>query len=86
MPTPDINTLITKVGFRYDDQQHLYIGDGHTTYVYNLYYDYFTISDRDLYMREKPDSISIVESAPIRRSMTADVEDSGFDRTVHRRD
>jgi len=85
LPTPSTSALITRVEFRYDDQQHLYIGDGHTTYVYDLYYDYFMISGRRIYMREDPTTITLVEAEPTRRELTAGKDQSSFDRTQGRR-
>ena len=84
LTTPSLGTLITRVEFRYDDQQHIYIGDGLDTYVYTLHYDYFMINDRSLILREDPSSISIIEAEPYRREMTNAQDASRMDRTVRR--
>lgn len=45
---PGISAKITRAEIRYSDQQHLYVGNGQSEWVYRLYYDYFMV-DPDLH-------------------------------------
>jgi hypothetical protein len=81
LPTPSLGTLVTRLEFRYDDQQHIYVGDGLTTHVYTLHYDYFMIRNRFLLLREDPASIAIIEAEPRRRKLTTAQDASKMDRT-----
>jgi len=60
----DIPNTAVMCEFRNEDQQHIYINDGSTTYVVRLYYDLFTVDggSRLLYMREKHANIGVVWS------------------------
>lgn len=84
IPEPSLATLITRVEIRYEDQQHLYIGDGHLTFTYRLYYDYFTINGHKIYLREYPNSIAIVEATTTKKEHTKDIDVSDFDRSYRR--
>jgi len=84
IPEPSLSTLITRVEIRYEDQQHIYIGDGHLTFAYRLYYDYFTISGTSIFIREYPSSMSVIEAATDRKEYTKDLSISDFDRSYRR--
>lgn len=47
-------TRLSRVELRWSDQQHLYVGDGQSEWVYRLHYDYFILdsSAKVLYLRE----------------------------------
>ena len=84
LPVPSLSTLITRLEFRYDDQQHIYVGDGSTTHVYTLHYDYFTIQGRSIHLREDPATISIIEAEPRRLNLTEAQDASKMNRTTRR--
>jgi len=84
LPEPSTSVLITRVEFRYDDQQHIYVGNGNLTFVYRLYYDYFTINGPYLYLREKPESITVVDAKTTKKEYTKDLSVSDFDRSTRR--
>jgi hypothetical protein len=52
-------TRITRAEYRYSDQQHLYIGNGESEWVYPLYYDLFMVdfARKRLYLREEYDLV-----------------------------
>lgn len=78
---PDLSLLrlITRVEFRNDDQSHIYIGDGESTFVFSLHYDYFMIAGRMINMREQPDSITVLPAEPTRREQAS--KDISMDRS-----
>jgi len=81
---PSISTRITRCEFRYEDQQHLYIGNGQFTFVYRLHYDYFTIDGNYLFLREDPASIVIMDAEPTKKEYTTELSASDFDRSTRR--
>lgn len=68
LPGISTATRITRAEYRYSDQQHLYIGNGESEWVYQIHYDLF-IMDRarsQLYIREDYDTV--VPQLTVRRS------------------
>jgi hypothetical protein len=82
LPTPSLGTTLTRLEFRHEDQQHIYIGDGLTTHVYTLHYDYFMIKGRVIRLREDPALVTITQAEHTRDELTTDRDLSEMERTV----
>jgi hypothetical protein len=54
LPGISLGTRLSRVAIRWSDQQHLYVGDGQSEWVYRLHYDYFILDEdaKIVYLRE----------------------------------
>jgi hypothetical protein len=62
---PGIPTTVDRAEFRYDDPQHIYLGDSTNEYRVRLYYDYFMFDNATYwtYFREQYDQLVLVNKA-----------------------